>query len=142
MNKFHYFIITLTFVIYGFIFYQKYYAGPDEIDYFRDKGNLLSEFIDEPDKYLGKKYKLYSEYKPKGLPDYFDNSYIIYFKKNKKTHNLKCVSDYVEINGVIQRSIENKENYFYYSKIESIYGYDDGKSNPNDKGKKIKCYSN
>jgi hypothetical protein len=140
MKKYHYFIIILTFAIYGFIFYQKFYAGPDDMKYFRDKGDLITQFIDEPDKYLGKNYKLYSEYNLNGVPDILDDTSLIYFKKDKTDLELACnsVTDYGEITGTIVTAVSNGEKYFYYKNIQSIFAYEN--SDTDNKGMKIKCY--
>ena len=141
MKKHHYIIISITLAIYGFVFYQKYYAGPDIVDYFRDKGDLLSIFINGPDKYIGKNYKLYSEYQSKGIPDSLDNSVLIYFNKDRSELKLSCESvteDYAEIIGEINIGIKDDEEYFYYQTIQSIYSY--AKFDSKNKGMKVKCY--
>jgi ADP-glucose pyrophosphorylase len=145
MKKYHYIIISITFVIYGFVYYQKYYAGPDVIDFYRDKGKSFNNFIENPDNYIMKKSLIYAflNNHNDGIGDHdYGEELFIYFKKNKAIIQLDCISDKIEINGILQRGIKENKNYFYYTNIESIYGYDDGKSNPIDKGKKVKCYPN
>ena len=142
MKKYHYFLIIITFSIYAFIFYQKYYGGPDVVDFFRDEGSLKFRFLDEPEKFLNKKYRSF---------DYFNDTFTgdadinmlhsrIYFMKNKEKIVLKCNSEFGEIIGIISQSGSEDNSYFYYKEIESIYGYDDGNSNPENKGNKILCY--
>lgn len=140
MKKHHCIIILITFAIYGFIFYQKYHAGPDVNNYFRDNGESFAYFLENPDGIISKTSLIFADLNSDGIGDHeFGDDFFIYFNKDKNIFNLNCASDNVEIKGVIQRS--NNE-FYYYSKIESIYGYNDGKTNSENKGEKLLCFPN
>ena len=149
MNKFHYFIILLTFVIYGFIFYQRDYAGPDVVDYFRNISSHSIIQLTRNSFIEGREYQIYSDYNStlvglteNGLknPYYKDKKDVVYFNKDKSKINLSCnsVTDYGEIIGTISIGNDDGKEYFYYNKLKSIYAYNTSESK--DKGMKVKCY--
>lgn len=145
MKKYHYIIISITFAIYGFVFYQMNFGGPDVYEYFRNihinaHTQTIETNIDskQETKVFDDFNSTYAGYQGQDSISSLSKNRI-YFNEDKSPLKLDCenVSSFGEIIGQLTIGSNNGNEYFYYKSLKSIFAYD---KNIDNQGMKVKCF--